>query len=199
MEILMHNPTPPEEKHYEIARDLLIHIEGQASLAVMKSTLLLAAHTLLGGAYLQVASFLKVFERPIATRVEFSFVLAGILLLAALLLSLLSILPRLKAQPETSLLFFAGIAVTGSPSAFVTAFKKTEASELETLMLANIYGKSVWLLRTFRLIQLAIICSLLGTILCVITFAHLNIHLQSSHQEVVATSYPLHEPHIPSE
>jgi len=178
----MNSPTslPAEgvlsDKQYELARDLLIHIEGQATLAVMKSTLLLAAHALLGATYLQISSILKIFERPIVTRYEYLFVFAGILLLLALLFSLISIWPRLRAQPDTALLFYAGISQMGSASNFAEAFKKTSEVELGTLILANIYGKSTWLKRNFEVLRLSIIFSSIGTIMCVIAFANLKIH-----------------------
>jgi hypothetical protein len=178
----MNSPTPPPtegaltDKQYEIARDLLIHIEGQATLAVMKSTLLLAAHALLGATYLQIASILKIFEHPIETGYQYLFVFAGILLLLALLFSLLSILPRLKAQPDTALLFYAGISQMSSSSKFEEAFKKTSEVELGTQILANIYGKSTWLKRTFKVLRWSIIFSSIGTIMCVIAFAQLKVH-----------------------
>ena len=155
-------------RQYEIARDLHNHVEGQASLAVMKSTVLLAAHALLCTAYIQVGIKLKIFAQSEYSPPEALFVFSGILILAALLVSLRSIWPKLESTDDGRLMFFAGIQRYPQASDYVKDYNKTSEALLKSMLLSNIYGKSVWLYNTFLAIRIAICCSGADTLLCVI-------------------------------
>ncbi|MGE8149667.1 Pycsar system effector family protein [Pseudomonas vancouverensis] len=155
-------------KQYEIARDLHNHVESQATLAVMKSTLLLAAHALLCTAYIQVAFKLKLFAHITYSNPDRLFIVSGLLILSAFLVSLVSIWPKLKSTSDGRLMFFAGIRRYSKASDYVNEYNKTSEALLKSMLLSSIYGKSVWLYRTFMAIRIAICCSALGTFLCVI-------------------------------
>jgi hypothetical protein len=174
-EAMQYEERQREARQYEIARDLHNHVEAQATLAVMKSTVLLAAHALLFSGYVQIGLKLKVFARPNYTYADALFILSGLLILAAFLVSLRSIWPRITPSEETELIFFAGIQTYLYPREFVKDFNKLTEEQLKSMLLSNIHGKSVWLYITFHSIRVAICSSAAGTVLCVVAVCLIGI------------------------
>ncbi|WP_219095999.1 Pycsar system effector family protein [Pseudomonas sp. UMAB-40] len=163
------------QKQIEIARDLHNHVEGQATLAVMKSALLLTAHAFLCAAYIQVALSIKIFEHWTYDWADILFIDSGVIILCALLASLKAIWPKMESTEENKLLFFAGIGEYPTADEYVTAYRKVSDEVLVLMLLSNVYGKSEWLRKTFWFIRLAISFSAIGTLLCVVSVCFLSL------------------------
>ena len=144
------------------------HIEQQATLAVTKAALLVAAQALLGGTYVAVAKDYKIFQKFAWTVEGWAFALAGFAILTAFLFSLYAILPKSKPDSKDDVLFFASINDNfSSPSAFARAYFQMDQNGFDMLLLENIYGKACWLRRHFNSVRISIACTFVGTVVAV--------------------------------
>lgn len=159
---------PLTPKQVEIARDLHNHVESQATLAVMKSALLLTAHAFLCAAYIQIAVSIEMFKHQKYSTQDHLFILSGMLILTAFLVSLVSIWPKLESTYQNHLMFFAGIGKFQTADQYIAQYKSISDDSLAECLLSNIHGKSVWLRRTFWWVRASICCSAVGSLMCVI-------------------------------
>lgn len=98
------------------------------------------------------------------------FAASGLLLLAGLLLALAAVYPRTNPNAPEDVLYFANVKKEWPLfSDFLNAFSVRDTNgHLDNDVLLNIHGKSIWLMRNFKLVQLSVWASGLGTIVAVL-------------------------------
>ena len=170
-------PSPTAEKHSlsqygrEVALLHFNHVEQQVSLAATTSGLIVAADALMIGAYIAVVKDYAIFKVFGLWIEGIMFAVGGGLLVAGFLCALFAVFPNIRfasfQYTVENVVFFGWIGKQDFSDYLRTFLSKDsgESEELDKELLYQIWGKSRWLNRMFKFIQLAVLSTILGTII----------------------------------
>lgn len=163
------------ERGQEIALMHFEHVEQQVSLAATTAGLIVAADALIIGAYINIASAFQVFADVSLTWTSLLFGISGALLVTGFLFALFAVFPNIRFArfhyTIENVVFFGWIGSQRFDDYLRTFIEKDDGTGegLNRELLYQIWGKSRWLTRMFRFIQLAVLCTIVATLIVVIT------------------------------
>ena len=167
--------TALSERGKEIALMHFDHVEQQVSLAATTAGLIVAADALIIGAYVSVVSENQIFTGTSFSLSDLSFGFGGLLLVLSFLFALFAVFPNIRLASFRytieNVVFFGWIGTQRFDDYFQTFIEKGAGTgeALDRELLYQIWGKSRWLTRMFRFIQLAVLCTITATLIVVIT------------------------------
>lgn len=158
----------------EIALMHFNHVEQQVSLAATTAGLIVAADALIIGAYVSIIKDYTIFKVFGLWIEGIAFGIGGAFLVAGFLCALFAVFPNVRfasfQYTVENVVFFGWIGKQGFSEYLQTFLSKDTGTseELDKELLYQIWGKSRWLTRMFKFIQLAVLCTILGTIIVVV-------------------------------
>ncbi len=147
------------------------HVEQQVSLAATTAGLIVAADALLLGGYIAVTKDYQVFSTFGQTTPGILYAVAGGLIVLGFLFALFAVFPNIKfasLQFTVENVLFFGWVGKQKFDKYLNTFVEKDAKaglELDRELLWQVWGKSCWLNKMFTFIQLAVLCTILGTVL----------------------------------
>jgi len=156
----------------ELAVTHFNHVEQQVALATTTAGLIVAADALIIAVYLTVVRDLQIFAKLAGSLTGIVFAIGGALFIVGLLFALAAAFPNIRAgwfQMDVDNLFFFGTIARLPFSDYSRHFiAHDRAQTLDMELLSQVWAKSRWLVRMFRFLQVAIGCTVAGTILTVV-------------------------------
>jgi hypothetical protein len=161
------------QRGQELALMHFNHVEHQVALAATTAGLIVAADALLIGAYVTLIKNYAIFRVFGLWAEGILFGMGGGFLVIGFLCALFAVFPNIRfasfQYTVENVLFFGWIGKQEF-SDYVRVFLSKDAGdggEIDKELLYQIWGKSRWLARMFRFIQLAVLCTILGTLIIV--------------------------------
>ena len=165
---------PLSKRGQELALCHFNHVEQQVALAAATAGLVVAATALILGAYITIIKEFKIFHVLGFTTQGAAFVSAGGLIVLGFLFALYAVIPNIKSifinRTVDNILFFGWIGKQ-KVTVYQDEFHKADDLgdvEFDRVILEQIWGKSRWLNRMFRFIQISVLCTFFGTIIAII-------------------------------
>lgn len=149
------------------------HVEQQVSLAATTAGLIVAADALLIGAYVNLVKSYTIFKIFGLWIEGIAFGIGGAFLVVGFLCALFAVFPNIRfasfQYTVENVVFFGWIGKRGFSEYLQTFLSKDAGNgeELDKELLYQVWGKSRWLTRMFKFIQLAVLCTILGTLIVV--------------------------------
>ena len=176
MKDVPNRPAPPEPiklspRGRELALAHFNHVEQQVSLAATTAGLIVAADALLLGGYIAVTKDYKVLSTFGPTVPGILYAVAGGLVVLGFLFALFAVFPNIKFASlqftVENVLFFGWVGKQEFDNYLNTFVEKDSNNglELDRELLWQVWGKSRWLNKMFAFIQLAVLCTIVGTVL----------------------------------
>lgn len=168
-------PLALSERGREIALMHFDHVEQQVSLAATTAGLIVAADALIIGAYIAIVTELQIFTGAGISWRDIIFGVGGALLVIGFLFALFAVFPNIRLASFRytieNVVFFGWIGSQRFDDYMRTFLEKDAGTgqELDRELLYQIWGKSRWLARMFRFIQLAVLCTIAATVIVVAT------------------------------
>jgi hypothetical protein len=159
------------EERLKLALGYFEHVEKQVGLAATTAQIIVAASALLITAYVQV---FKGYDWTTATwgpGLECVVVVGGLCLGVGIVLALIAAFPNMRPYWSRkgdldSVFYFQTVAAFPHDHEYIAEFRRIgNKGEFEAGLLRQIWGKSVWLRRMFKRIQIAIGFLVAGTCL----------------------------------
>lgn len=163
------------ERGREVALMHFEHVEQQVSLAATTAGLIVAADALIIGAYISIVTAFQVFADSSLSWTSLLFGISGALLVAGFLFALFAVFPNIRfasfRYAVDNVVFFGWIGNQHFDDYLRTFVEKDAGTgqELDRELLYQVWGKSRWLIRMFRFIQLAVLCTIVATLIVVLT------------------------------
>ena len=164
-------PVKLSDRGRELALAHFNHVEQQVSLAATTAGLIVAADALLLGGYIAVTKDYEVFNTFGPTAPGVLYAMAGGLIVLGFLFALFAVFPNIKFASlqftVENVLFFGWVGKQKFDKYLKTFVEKDSQNgqELDRELLRQVWGKSRWLNKMFSFIQLAVLCTILGTLL----------------------------------
>ena len=164
-------PLILSERGRELTLAHFNHVEQQVSLAATTAGLIVAADALLLRGYLSLTKEYDIFSIFGASLPGFLYGAAGGLIVFGLLFALFAVFPNIKfttLQYSVKNVLFFGWVGEQNFNEYLAAFvekDKQDGKELDRELMWQIWRKSRWLSKMFICIQLAVLCTILGTAL----------------------------------
>ncbi|MEZ4868788.1 MAG: DUF5706 domain-containing protein [Caldilineaceae bacterium] len=153
----------------EIALMHFNHVEQQVSLAATTAGLIVAADALIIGAYVGIIKDYTIFKVFGLWIEGIAFGIGGAFLVAGFLCALFAVFPNVRfasfQYTVENVVFFGWIGKQSFSDYLQTFLRKDAANgkELDKELLYQVWGKSRWLNRMFKFIQLAVLFTIVGT------------------------------------
>jgi hypothetical protein len=160
----------PEER-LKLALGYFEHVEKQVGLAATTAQIIVAASALLITAYVNVFKGYDWTTAKWGAILECAVVVGGLCLGVGIVLALVAAFPNMRPYWSIkgdldSVFYFRTVAAFSYDHEYIAEFRRISGKgEFEAALLRQVWGKSVWLRRMFRRIQIAIGFLVAGTCL----------------------------------